>query len=128
MRGKRFVNADEIEHIACTRRMKSSDIAVIKFTSAKGQHLFGVVADVTEKGFAVLAPCWGVDDLVDDLPATRSILDWTRISIDRGLDPLKVYDPETIGLTFVQPKNVLAIFVEDQQAISDLVARWHEAK
>jgi hypothetical protein len=128
MPGKRFVNADEIEQIACTRRMKSTDIAVIKFTSAKGQDLFGVVADVTEKGLAVLAPCWGVDALVDDLPGARLILDNTRLFIDRGLDPLKVYDPETTGLTFVQPKNVLAIFVEDQQAISDLVARWHEAK
>ena len=107
--------------------MKSTDIAVIKFTSAEGQDLMGVVAEVTEKGLAVLAPCWGLD-LVDDLPGVRLILDNTRLSIDRGLDPLKVYDPETTGLTFVQPKNVHAIFVEDQQAISDLVVRWHEAK
>src|ERR1700756_856329 len=107
--------------------MKSTDVAVIKFTSENGQELPGVVADVTEKGLAVLAPCWGVD-LVDDLPAARLIRDNILLHIDQGLDPLKVYDPETAGLTFVQPKNVLAIFVEDQQAISDLVARWHEAK
>jgi hypothetical protein len=107
--------------------MKSTDIAVIKFTSEEGLEFTGVVAGVTEKGLAVLAPCWGVD-LVDDLPAARLILDNIRLSIDRGLDPLKVYDPETTGLTFVQPKNVLAIFVEDQQAISDLLARWHGAK
>jgi hypothetical protein len=107
--------------------MKSTDVAVIKFRSENGRELTGVVAEVTVKGLAVLAPCWGVD-LVDDLPAARLILDNTRLSIDRGLDPLKVYDPETTGLTFVQPKNVLAIFVEDQQAICGLVARWHEAK
>jgi hypothetical protein len=105
--------------------MKSTDIAVIKFSSENGQELVGVVAGVTEKGLAVLAPCWG-QDLVDDLPASRDILEWTRITIDRGLEPLKVYDPETIGLTFVQLRNVLAVFVEDQQAIRDLVARWHD--
>ena len=105
--------------------MKSTDVAVIKFTSENGRELTGVVAKVTEKGLAMLAPCWG-EDLIDDVPATRRILDWTRISIDRGLDPMKVYDPETIGLSFVQLENVLAIFVEDQQAISDLVARWHD--
>jgi len=104
--------------------MKSTDIAVIKFKGENGQELTGVVAGVTEKGLAVLAPCWGLE-IVADLPVTRRILDWTRISIDRGLDPLKVYDPETIGLTYVQSKNVLTIFVEDQQAISDLVVRWH---
>jgi hypothetical protein len=107
--------------------MKSSDVAVIKFTSERGQELTGVVADVTEKGLGVLAPCWG-DELVDDGPATQLILDWARLSIDRGLDPLKVYDPETIGLIFIQPTNVLAIFVEDRQTISDLVARWYEGK
>ena len=81
----------------CTGRMKSTDIAVLKFSSENGQELTGVVAGVTEKGLAVLAPCWGLD-LVDDLPATRDILEWTRISLDQGFDPLKVYDPETIGL------------------------------
>jgi hypothetical protein len=105
--------------------MKSTDIAVIKFSGENGRELTGVAAGVTDKGLAVLAPCWG-QDLVDDLPATRNILEWTRISLDRGLDPLKVYDPETIRLTFVQLRNVLTIFVEDQQAIRDLVARWHD--
>ena len=89
--------------------MKSTDVAVIKFTSENGRELTGVVAKVTE-----------------DVPTTRRILDWTRISIDRGLEPLKVHDPETIGLSFVQLENVLAIFVEDQQAIRDVVARWHD--
>jgi hypothetical protein len=93
--------------------MKSTDVAVIRFKGDKGQQLTGVVVEVTEKGLAVLAPCSG-DGLIDDLPTTRRILNWTRISIERGLHPLKVYDPETIGLTFVQPQDIFAIFVEDQ--------------
>jgi len=107
--------------------MKSTDIAVVKFKSEQDQPLTGVVADATDEGLAVLAPCWG-DDLIDDHSATRLILDWTRTTVSRGLDPLKVYDPETIGLTFVQPQNILAIFVEDQQTIIDLVAHWRGAK
>jgi hypothetical protein len=73
--------------------MKSTDIAAIKFKSENGQELTGVVAAVTEKGLAVLAPCWGVE-IVDDLPATRRIGDWGRISIDRSLDPLKYMTPK----------------------------------
>ena len=34
--------------------MKSTDVAVIKFTSENGRELTGVVAKVTEKGLAVL--------------------------------------------------------------------------
>jgi hypothetical protein len=80
--------------------MTSTDVAVSKFKGDQGQELNRVVAETTEKGLAVLAPCWGYGNLVDDLPATRLILDWARIFIERGLDPVKVYDPETIGLTF----------------------------
>ena len=104
--------------------MKSTDVAVIKFKGERGQGLSGVVAEATERGLTVLAPCRGYGNLVDDLPAARGILDWTRITINRNLDPAKVYDPETIGLTFVQPQDGLTIFVENQLAINDLVVRW----
>lgn len=108
--------------------MKATDVAVIKFKGGQGQELCGVFAGTTETGLAVLAPCSGYGNLVDDLPAARRILEWTRITVERGLDPVKVYDPETIGLSFVQLQDVLAIFVEDQRAISDLVVRWSEDK
>src|SRR5262249_10639948 len=70
----------------------------------------------TEMGLAVLAPCRGYGNLVNDLSESRRILDFTRISVERGIDPVKTYDPETIGLTFVRPQDLLAIFVEDQRA------------
>ena len=97
--------------------MKLKDVAIIRFRNEQGQALTGVVAGVTDKGLGVL---------VDDAEAAPLILTNIRLHIGRGLDPIRVYDPEMAELVFVQPEDVLAIVVEDQLAISEIMERWKE--
>jgi len=55
-----------------TQRMKSTDVAVIKFTSENGRELTGVVAKVTEKGLAVLG--FATNSLLKNTARTETLI------------------------------------------------------
>jgi len=52
--------------------MKSTDVAVIKFTSENGRELTGVVAKVTEKGLAVLG--FATNSLLKNTARTETLI------------------------------------------------------